>query len=62
MLTGVLGGIGEYIDVDPVAVRLLFILITLVTGFFPFALMYLLAIFVIPEDHSRQRERVIDVE
>lgn len=49
IITGILGGLGEYTTIDPVIVRLIFILVTLVTGFFPFALMYLLAIFIIPD-------------
>lgn len=48
-LTGLLGGVGEYINVDPVLVRLFFIFLMLVTGIFPLALFYLIAIFVVPE-------------
>ena len=49
IFSGVLGGVSEYIEIDPVVVRLLAILIMLVTGIFPFALVYLLAVFIIPE-------------
>lgn len=62
MFTGILGGLGEFSGLDPVVVRLLFVFITLVTGFFPFALMYLLAIFIIPDEDTYNGERVIDVE
>lgn len=47
-LAGVCGGIGEYFDVDPTLVRLLWIVFTLVslgTGI----LVYILAWLVIPE-------------
>ena len=49
VLTGVAGGVAEYYEVDPVLVRLIGIFITIVTGIFPMALMYLIAALVIPK-------------
>lgn len=49
VISGVLGGIGEYYTVDPVIIRLLGIFIAIITGIIPFALMYLLAAIVIPK-------------
>jgi phage shock protein PspC (stress-responsive transcriptional regulator) len=46
VFTGVCGGLGEYADMDPVVVRIIFVLATLFLGL-PL-LVYLVAIFVIP--------------
>ncbi|HPD00371.1 MAG TPA: PspC domain-containing protein [Acetivibrio sp.] len=47
VLAGVCGGIAEYFDIDPTIIRLGFVILTLVG---PGILVYLLAIFIIPED------------
>ena len=52
MFTGVLGGIGEYFNTDPVIIRLIFILIVLSTAIIPSVLTYLIAIFVIPKEQD----------
>lgn len=45
---GILGGLGEYFNVDPVLLRVVFIFFVLITGFFPGVLAYIIAIFIIP--------------
>lgn len=45
---GVLGGVGEYFDIDPVLLRVIFILITVFSGVVPGVLVYLLAAAVMP--------------
>lgn len=45
---GVLGGLGEYFDVDPVVLRLVFLALVILTGFFPGVIFYILAIFIVP--------------
>ena len=45
---GVLGGLGEYFGVDPVLLRVFFVLLVFVTGVFPGVIAYLLAILIIP--------------
>lgn len=45
---GVLGGIGEYFSVDPVLLRVVFILVTVFTGFVPGLVAYILAAVVMP--------------
>lgn len=45
---GVLGGIGEYFDIDPVLIRLIFIALLLITAVVPMVLFYILAIFIVP--------------
>jgi len=49
MIAGVCGGIAEYINTDPTIIRLLWAILTILTGFFPGILAYLLAWIIIPE-------------
>lgn len=48
-IAGICAGIGEYFDVDPTLIRLLFVFLFIVTGFVPLALMYFIGWWVIPE-------------
>ncbi len=45
---GILGGLGEYFSADATALRVVFILLLLLTGVFPFVIFYILAIFIVP--------------
>lgn len=47
-LAGICGGLGEYWDIDPVVLRLLWVLVTVFTGFAPGIIGYILAAFIIP--------------
>lgn len=49
MITGVCGGIAEYSNSDPTIVRLLWSLITILTGFIFGVIAYLAASVIIPE-------------
>lgn len=49
MISGVCGGIGEYLNVDPTVVRLVAVAILIMTGLVPGALIYLIAALIIPE-------------
>ncbi len=49
-VAGILGGLGQYFGIDPTILRVLFILLLIGTVVFPFALVYLILIFVIPYD------------
>ena len=49
VLWGILGGIGEYAHIDPTIVRIIFLILLLVTGFFPFAILYILGYYIIPQ-------------
>ena len=55
MISGVMGGIGEYFSVDPNLMRLGFVIFFLMTGVFPGAFIYLAAVFLIPEAHVVHR-------
>ncbi|WP_078431682.1 PspC domain-containing protein [Metabacillus halosaccharovorans] len=49
-LTGVLGGLSEYLGMDASLVRILFVIVLLFTGLFPMGIIYLISIFLIPEE------------
>jgi phage shock protein C len=46
---GVLGGVGEYFDVDPTLLRLLWLLLVVATGILPGIIVYIIAVFVVPK-------------
>ena len=49
IIAGVFGGLGKYANVDPVLLRLIWVLIAVFTGFVPGLITYLLAIIIIPK-------------
>ncbi len=49
IFSGIIGGLGEYFNVDSVILRLLWIVIVISTGIFPGILAYIIATFVVPE-------------
>lgn len=49
VFTGICGGLGEYMNVDPVFLRLLWLLVVIFSGIVPGVVAYILAIFVIPK-------------
>ena len=61
MWAGVLGGVARYFNIDSSIVRLGFILLLLATGVFPFVILYIIAIYVIPEyPRGMEHRSVID--
>jgi phage shock protein C len=52
VLAGVLGGLGEYLEIDATVLRLLYIFIAVVTGFAPAIIGYVVAFMVIPRHPS----------
>ncbi|WP_067727113.1 PspC domain-containing protein [Oceanobacillus damuensis] len=51
MVSGVLGGLGEYFNVDATILRLIFVIL-LIPSFMSFALVYLVAAVIIPKDEE----------
>lgn len=49
-IAGICGGIGEMLNIDSNIIRLFLILATLLSGFFPFVVTYILAWILFPED------------
>jgi phage shock protein C len=54
VVAGILGGVGEYLNVDPVAIRVLYVIFTAVTGFVPLIVAYILLLFIIPEPPEKR--------
>ena len=50
MVAGVLGGWAQYLGLDPSLVRLAFVLLVILTGFFPGVFFYLVMAIVIPRE------------
>lgn len=46
---GILGGLGEYWDIDPVVLRLAFVFLILITGLVPGVLAYVIALVIVPK-------------
>jgi len=49
VFAGVLGGVGEYFDIDPTLLRLAYILVTILTGVGPAIIAYIIAALVVPK-------------
>ena len=49
VINGVCGGVGEYLGVDPTAIRLVFAILTVMTGFIGGILIYISAMFIVPK-------------
>jgi phage shock protein C len=52
MIGSVLGGLAEYLNIDPVLVRVLYCALSLFTAGFPGILLYIIMLILIPEDRS----------
>ena len=48
VIAGVCGGVGEYLEIDPVVVRLIWVALTLLGGFG--LLMYIIAWIIVPRN------------
>lgn len=49
IFAGVCAGLGEYFNIDPTLLRLIWTLVVIFTGLVPGVLVYILAIFIVPE-------------
>jgi phage shock protein C len=50
MIAGVMGGLAEYLNIDPSFVRIGYVVLTLLTGVVPGFVLYLLMIIIIPAE------------
>ena len=53
VFAGICGGLGEYLGVDPVVLRLFWFLIVIFSGVFPGIIAYILAIFIVPKKQDK---------
>ncbi|MFA7216878.1 MAG: PspC domain-containing protein [Candidatus Paceibacterota bacterium] len=49
VISGVVGGLGEYFDTDPVILRLGYLIIVIATGVIPGIFAYIIASMIVPE-------------
>lgn len=49
MLTGVCGGLAEYINADPTIIRILYVLLSMLSAGFPGILVYIILAVIMPE-------------
>jgi phage shock protein C len=56
---GVLGGLGEYFDVDPTILRLGFIFFSVLSAGFGGLIIYLLAVLVVPENPNKSSDETV---
>lgn len=49
IFAGIIGGIGEYFDIDPTLLRLLWLIVFVFTGIVPGIFVYIIAIFIVPK-------------
>jgi phage shock protein C len=61
VISGVVGGIGEYLEIDPTILRVAWIAITVFTGIAPGIIIYILAILVIPPQRTHISSDSVDV-
>lgn len=52
VIAGVIGGLGEYLDIDPTILRLAFLALVVFTAIIPGIVFYLLALLVVPPIRS----------
>ncbi|AKM78431.1 MAG: Phage shock protein C, PspC [Candidatus Wolfebacteria bacterium GW2011_GWE1_48_7] len=55
-VSGVIGGVGEYFDLDPVLLRVVWILVVVFTGIFPGVIAYIFAALIVP--HRSEHKKV----
>ena len=49
IIAGILGGLGEYYNIDPTILRLGWIVVCILTGLFPGLLAYFIAMLIVPK-------------
>jgi len=52
VFAGICGGLGEYFNIDPVVIRLLWLVIVIFTGIVPGILTYIIATFIVPKEKT----------
>jgi phage shock protein C len=60
VLGGVLGGIADYLEVDPTIVRVIYVALTIFSAAFPGVLLYIIMLLLIP--HRDRNDRFEDAE
>ncbi len=48
IVAGIIAGLADYFNIDRTLLRLIFIFVVLITGFFPMVLLYIIGYFIMP--------------
>lgn len=57
VFTGLLGGLGAFFDIDPVLLRLGFVILVILSGFWPGVVVYIIAAVMVPvEGEGKKKE------
>lgn len=51
-LAGIMGGMSEVVGIDANMLRIIFLVLMFLTAFFPFMLLYVLMIFILPNEQD----------
>ena len=54
MIAGVCGGLAEYFKLDPTAVRVAYVILSIISAAFPGILAYIILMFVMPPPDAQQ--------
>lgn len=57
VLTGLCGGLADYLHIDSVIIRLVWLLIVVFTGFFPGVVVYVVAALLIPKQKALKNKK-----
>jgi len=60
VVSGVMGGLGEYFHIDPLILRILLVLVVLATGIFPGIIAYVVAAFMVDESPVVHASPIVD--
>lgn len=55
VFTGVIGGVGEYLNIDPVILRVIWVLIVMFTALVPGIIVYIIASLIVPNDPKKTK-------
>jgi len=55
---GLVGGLGEYFEIDPALLRVLLLFAIFMTGFFPGLIAYLVGLFIVPKEYISNHEEI----
>jgi len=55
---GVIGGIGEYLDIDPSILRIAWVVIVVFSGIIPGLIVYFISLLIVPKTPHHDRKEV----
>lgn len=56
VFTGLLGGLGAFFDIDPVLLRLGFVILVILSGFWPGVVVYIIAAVMVPVEGEEKKK------